>query len=1236
MPYRFYIIESARGIEVLANQGTVDQNQRRQEKYAERVAEKGGNIREVVDVDMVYRRTDKQPKRDQMLRSKKGDVRDGFLGRLPEVERLRLQRLAEAPPPPRTPREGSLLPAVSPRKEQLPRKRAAVGNPQVSTGQQAEGGGLENFSLGPPLQSDMGGRGMKAGLPPLNGLLSPHPVGQLRAAPIPDLNGGALEDEVLGPVGLGGRLDDATAGAMAAHLLLENHEHAERDTFSAPVGFHQQGGGATLSQPYMQWEDTGALAVPSQEERRGAVAERGALDIPIANLQQKRATDPAARAPVANYQQNRVGDPAAAHTLGVVTQPRAQGMVPPPVGEFHRLPPPIPHGDAHPGMMLPGQNVYYQSKKKRSKTRKREVHDGGATSRTAPITYLLKLKRSVMDRSQWELLPPEPVLKGTDDGARPSTSGVGGPSASAKSAMPGPSTSANLEMARPSTSAKSENTSAPLLPGGGLWEQQPRVKKVRSKGKKKKRTLDPETGLFMKRPSSKRKRTPREYLEGEPRRKVGRPPGPRSASPGERGMSVGVLALGAAEGPDAGYEDSEQEEYEDLEGPCSALLVIKEGAEGEAVLVEEREENGGWQLGVLRGGNVVKAFVPERFGPEGKVVPASGAVVWTASEKSDGSQWSLVFFARLDWLRFRDLHDQVLVKVRKAARSRKIPIPGVVEVEDYETNYPLGSFSLSEGVYIKYGEDDGSLARHADTVLYDLDSEDEAWLAEVNRRSADGGVHPGMSESQLERAGTLAIAMPQQAVKLEPLSGAVLQGPGEGVAAEKSGQQPEAEAIARVEGGGGGMQVGGAANEGEKHPSNRVGASAEPGNTGPSTGQENAVRDEGLVERAEGTGALRQVDGGAEEPRAEGEEEKRQETAAQGVGGLTGLLVIEGMGSLQVENVSLETPPASEGESAGALSMELEGPVTGMSADEKAVAEALSPAEQGLVEEEPGLEGPVEGQGGGVEAAAEGQTPAQQGLVEGQGGGKSAPAEGQAPAIQGPVEVKGPVDGQAGGELAPAEGHAPVKQGPVEEDPKVEGLVEGQAGGQSAPAEGQAPTKQGPVEEDWVALSLQPCSQAIDPDTLERIIDKLEKVSAQAGNVVSKEEGCKACEGLAPGDVVRAVYAHWRVRRQKRGMAVIRYFQVGDTAEPVLSRLTFNRQVINFWWVSRWATICSVHEPFEIAGVKHADSLACTNGDTEGGNCSEGRAVALASEICLRYRLKFADLPSQPQFQLRE
>jgi hypothetical protein len=1193
MPYRFYIIESARGIEVLANQGTVDQNQRRQEKYAERVAEKGGSIREVVDVDMVYRRTDKQPKRDQMLRSKKGDVRDGFLGRLPEAERLRLQKLAEAPPPPRTPREGNLLPAVSPGKEQLPRKRAAGGSPQVSMGQQAEGGGLENFSLGPPLQADLGGRGMKAGLPPLNGLLCPHPAGQLRAAPIPDLNGGPLEDEVMGPMGLEGRLDDATAGAMAAHLLLENHEHSERDTFSAPIGFQQQGGAATVSQPYMQWEDTGALAVPSQEERRGAAAERGALDIPIASYQQKRATDPAARAPVANYQQNRVGAPAATDILGVITQPHAQGMVPPPVGEFHRLPPPIPHGDAHPGMMLPGQNVYYQSKKKRSKTRKREVHDGGATSRTAPITYLLKLKRSVMDRSQWELLPPELVLKGADDGARASASGVGGPSASAKSAMLGPSTSAKSEMARPSTSAKSENTSAPLPPGGPLWEQQPRVKKVRSKGKKKKRTLDPETGLFMKRPSSKRKRTPREYLEGEPRRKVGRPPGPRSASPGEGGMSVGVLALGAAEGPDAGYEESDQEEYEDLEGPCSAMLVIKEGAEGEAVLVEEREENGGWQLVVLRGENVVKAFVPERFGPEGKVVPASGAVVWTASEKPDGSQWSLVFFARLDWLRFKDLHDQVLVKVRKAARSRKIPIPGVVEVEDYEANYPLGSFSRSEEVYIKYGEDDGSLARHADTVLYDLDSEDEAWLAEVNRRSAEGGVHPGTSESQPDRAGTLETAILQQAAKVEPLAGDIVQGAGEGVAAEKSVQQPEAEAVSRVEGGG--MQVGGAANEGEERPSNRVGASAEPGNTGPGDVQENAGRDEGLVEGAEGTGALRQGDGGAEGLKAEGVEEEKQETAAQGLGVGTGLLVTEGMGSPQVENVSLEMLLASEGESAGALGMELEGPVAGMSADEIAVAEALSPAEQGLVEEELGLEGPVEGQGGGVEAPAEGQMSAQQGLVgedpnvkglvEGQGGGVETPALGQAK--QGPVEedpkVKGLVEGQADGELTPAEGQAPAKQGPMEEDPKVKGLVEGQAGGQSEPAEGQVPAKQGPVEEDWVALSLQPCRQAIDPDTLERIIDTLEKVSAQAGNVVSKEEGCKACEGLAPGDVVRAVYAHWRVRRQKRGMAVIRYFQVGDTADAVWSysplSWTFSWQVMFFWLIGRWSTNCSVHEP---------------------------------------------------------
>lgn len=1074
LPYRFYVIESPRGIEVSANQGSADQNQRRQEKYIERVAEKGGQIRQVVDLDMVYRRTDKQPKRDQMLKTRKGELRDDYLSRLPEDERQRLQKLAEAPAPPRTPREA---PTISPSRG----KRASGGSPQVSTGE----GGLENFSLGPPLQLDPEGRDA----PQLNGVQS-QPTGQPRMIPLPELNGGPASRE---PAGFAG--EEPWAGFPPV-------QHARE------LGVLPSSGAAPRPPPVLA--NSGALSGVAQRES-GAVPPK---TIP----QQPAVLRQAANSPSQPTLPRRPsGASLAGLTAGVTVireQPgaveaRPQGGTGAPV-EMHGpggadappvLPPRVP--DAHPGMLLSGPNVYYQSKKKRSKPRKREVQEDGTQSRTAPMTYLLKLKRSVTDRSQWELLPPEP----------------GPPSPPAPPA----------DLAGPSTSAKSESA-PPLSPqGGNLWGQSEpaqRAKKVRTKGKKMKRGLDPETGQFVQ--SSKRKRTPREYVEGEPRRKVGRPPGKRSMSPAEGGMNVGVLALGAAEGPDESW-DGYEEEYEDLEGPCSAVLLLKEGGEGlgEDVTVEEQEDGaGGPRLAVVRGVEVVKTYVPERYGPEGQFVPMTGAVVWSAGEKPEGPHWSLVFNARIDWHRFKDLHDQVLVKVRKAARSKKIPIPGVVEVEDYEANYPPGADVRGEGAYIKHADDDASLAQKSATVLYDADSEDEEWLEEVNRASAAngfvaaplsddwlGGVRAevGFSGIVLEGGGGETDDLVGGDAVLGEMVGCLLWDTGQesvpGIEAEGADQKESLEVTPA------GVQIG----KGVEGPGAELGALA------PIT-EEHAGFDAGPIGAAELAGVSGLVS--TETPADAGRPEPLQSLERKPAGG-KGLLADTKPDAPSAEALSLEaTPPAPEPhvDTPPPKNVQSGGPVQGQSAAETAQA-----WEPGLVEQGLKSEGLVGGEADGQNAATAKTLPADQGFQV--------------------SKLEGLVRGGADGGSAAAGEQSPPEQGLLV--PKLEGPVEGGAGAEKAVAEERSPAERGLVEEDWEALSLQPCSQAIDLDTLERIVDKLEKASALAGNAVSKQEGYRVCEGLAPGDVVRAVYAHWRGRRQKLGKALIRYFQVGRSSAVV-------------------------------------------------------------------------------------
>lgn len=126
----------------------------------------------------------------------------------------------------------------------------------------------------------------------------------------------------------------------------------------------------------------------------------------------------------------------------------------------------------------------------------------------------------------------------------------------------------------------------------------------------------------------------------------------------------------------------------------------------------------------------------------------NGAALW----KPVGGGWSLEFGDGQEWQKFLDLHAECYRQNQRAA-ARRIPIPGVSVVGDYEARWHGPPFAPPPDAYLKTTETELDVAQAGTRVLYDMDDEDEAWLHLFN--SAQGGESAGepqaLGDSDFER-----------------------------------------------------------------------------------------------------------------------------------------------------------------------------------------------------------------------------------------------------------------------------------------------------------------------------------------------------------------------------------------------------------------------------------------------------------------------------------------------------
>jgi len=95
--------------------------------------------------------------------------------------------------------------------------------------------------------------------------------------------------------------------------------------------------------------------------------------------------------------------------------------------------------------------------------------------------------------------------------------------------------------------------------------------------------------------------------------------------------------------------------------------------------------------------------------------------------------WKLEFTDKWDWLLFKELH---VVGRERNSQGKTIPIPGVHEVSDDMEGIVTDPFSRPVPDYIRMVDDEVGRAISRDSI-YDMDSEDEQWLIQLNHADSD-------------------------------------------------------------------------------------------------------------------------------------------------------------------------------------------------------------------------------------------------------------------------------------------------------------------------------------------------------------------------------------------------------------------------------------------------------------------------------------------------------------------
>lgn len=181
--------------------------------------------------------------------------------------------------------------------------------------------------------------------------------------------------------------------------------------------------------------------------------------------------------------------------------------------------------------------------------------------------------------------------------------------------------------------------------------------------------------------------------------------------------------------PRGAEQDSTDMELVDLCCIANVLITRNNRSWREAGISVELQSRGSeWVIsvqinGVIRSHKVLESTINSR------VNRYTHAMMWKG-----GDDWTLEFSDRTHWTRFKGMHEECSNRNARAAFVKQIPIPSVKQIPDSIE----GKHIDCPRFWANGGQWPGEVetALNCSTRVYDMDSEDENWLAEVNKRAS--------------------------------------------------------------------------------------------------------------------------------------------------------------------------------------------------------------------------------------------------------------------------------------------------------------------------------------------------------------------------------------------------------------------------------------------------------------------------------------------------------------------
>ncbi|KAF6172918.1 hypothetical protein GIB67_035472 [Kingdonia uniflora] len=184
---------------------------------------------------------------------------------------------------------------------------------------------------------------------------------------------------------------------------------------------------------------------------------------------------------------------------------------------------------------------------------------------------------------------------------------------------------------------------------------------------------------------------------------------------------------------------------------CDANVLITVEDRGWRVsganIVLECVGHNDWKLLVKFSGDTKYSYKAYQFLQPGTTNRYNHAMMWRG-----GKDWVLEFPDRIQWAIFKEMHEECYNRNVRAASVKTIPIPGVHLIEEIDDDILAVPFVRAPKYFRQFGTE-VDMALNPSYVLYDMESDDEEWIANYKSSSdTDGSNSMEISEEMLERA----------------------------------------------------------------------------------------------------------------------------------------------------------------------------------------------------------------------------------------------------------------------------------------------------------------------------------------------------------------------------------------------------------------------------------------------------------------------------------------------------